>query len=122
MINSLIRQGYIARNPFNKRYKQSSIKGVWDMSTKKFIYDTVTNYNKTDLIYDVNSSVLPRATAQIVKDDLIKKLIENNQLSIVMDIELPLAVVLAKTELNGFYVNKKRLVEIGEELTEKINA
>ena len=70
----------------------------------------------------MNYSVEKLILLKKVEDDLVKKLIENNQLSIVMDIELPLAVVLAKTELNGFYVNKKRLVEIGEELTEKINA
>ena len=64
----------------------------------------------------MNYSIEKLILLKEVKEDLIKKLIENNQLSIVMDIELPLAVVLAKTELNGFYVNKKRLVEIGEEL------
>lgn len=43
-----------------------------------------------------------------------------NQTSLLYDMELPLAIVLAKTENNGFKVNKERLLEIGEQLEELI--
>lgn len=43
-----------------------------------------------------------------------------NQTSLLYDMELPLAIVLAKTENNGFKVNKERLLEIGDQLEELI--
>lgn len=45
-----------------------------------------------------------------------QKLEEFNQKSLFYDIELPLASVLAKIEMNGFKVDKNRLEEIGIEL------
>lgn len=50
--------------------------------------------------------------------DLILK--ENNQLSLLYDLELPLAVVLGKTEMNGFKVDEKRLEEVGNYFSEKM--
>jgi len=36
------------------------------------------------------------------------------------EVELPLAFVLAKMEITGFYVNREKLVAFGQELTERI--
>lgn len=70
----------------------------------------------------MNYSIKKLLLVQEIKDDLIKKLKDNNQFEIFTEIEMPLSVVLVKTELNGFYINKKRLHEIGEELTLKITS
>lgn len=44
---------------------------------------------------------------------MISKLNENQQLSLLNEIEIPLAKVLGEVELNGFKVNRRRLEEIG---------
>ena len=49
----------------------------------------------------------------LVKDKMINKLAQSNELSLFNDIELPLAIVLGDIELSGFKVNKNRLDEIG---------
>lgn len=55
-----------------------------------------------------------------VIDFLNQELDKNNQTSLLYEMEIPLAIVLAKTESNGFMVDKKRLEEIGNELVEQI--
>ena len=62
-----------------------------------------------------------------LKDDVIKKLIENNQLDLLREIEIPLSKVLGKMEFSGIKIDLNELerqkqqleVEI-DELTEKI--
>ena len=44
----------------------------------------------------------------------IDKLLNNEQQSLLYELEIKLAVVLAKMEMAGFTVSKKRLNEIGE--------
>lgn len=51
---------------------------------------------------------------------MIDALKENNQLDLLKNIEIPLAIVLGRIELNGFKVNKTRLEEIGLFLTDEI--
>lgn len=55
-----------------------------------------------------------------VKPIIDKNLNENQLTSLLYDIELPLAMVLARMERNGFKVNRERLGEIGEYLIEEI--
>lgn len=45
---------------------------------------------------------------------------ENDQLDLLYKMELPLAIVLANVELNGFRLNKDRLDEIGEYLNNEL--
>lgn len=81
-----------------------------DIYGKKSVYqipsiDSLAKYS-IDKCFYLNKSV----------DFINQKLEEFNQKSLFYDIELPLASVLAKIEMNGFKVAKNRLEEIGIEL------
>lgn len=56
-----------------------------------------------------------------VIEKINKELAKFDQLKLFYEIEIPLSVVLAKIECNGFKVNKDRLVEIGNELELKLD-
>lgn len=56
-----------------------------------------------------------------IKSLMEEKLTESNQLSLLYDIEIPLAKVLGKMEICGFKVNKTRLEEIGLFLSDEIH-
>lgn len=56
-----------------------------------------------------------------IKPLMEEKLTESNQLSLLYDIEIPLAKVLGKMEIYGFKVNKTRLEEIGLFLSDEIH-
>ncbi len=60
-----------------------------------------------------------------IKDDCINKLKENNQLHLLNDIEIPLSIVLAKMEYNGFKVDLDELsrqqIELEKEIKELEN-
>jgi len=51
---------------------------------------------------------------------LLEKLKSTNQLSLLTDIEIPLAIVLGDIEINGFKVDESRLDEVGRFLQEEI--
>ena len=51
---------------------------------------------------------------------MIDELKRNQQLELLQNIEIPLAIVLGNIELNGFKVNKRRLEEIGLFLSDEI--
>lgn len=55
-----------------------------------------------------------------VKDQMDEELKKNNLFALLYEIELPLAIVLARVEANGFKVDRARLEEIGIYLTEEI--
>lgn len=93
---------------------QNSLPYLDDIYGKKSVYqvpsiDVLAKYSceKCFLLQEVISKV----------EEELKK---NDQLSLFYDLEVPLAKVLAKIELNGFKVDKKRLSEIGYELEEKL--
>lgn len=77
----------------NPDYQSSEYK-LLCLEKTKFIYDTMTS----------------------LKD----KLIDNNQIDLYNNIELPLTTVLAKMELNGIRVDKSILEEMKEEIKVKI--
>lgn len=66
------------------------------------------------------SSNLAFVTNQI-KESVITKLNENNLIKLYNDMELPLAKVLAKMEIEGFPLNKKVLSEINDKYINIIN-
>lgn len=51
---------------------------------------------------------------------ITEKLRENDQLDLFYDLELPLATILSRMEAFGVKVNREKLLEIGEYLTEKL--
>lgn len=57
-----------------------------------------------------------------MREPLLSKLKENEQYDLYTDIELPLAHILGKMETCGIRVNKETLADMGEELTEKLQA
>ncbi len=56
------------------------------------------------------------------KDDIVKRLKEDDELELFYDVEMPLALVLADMELVGIRVNKEYLENMSHELDEKIKA
>ncbi|WP_129596826.1 DNA polymerase I [Anaerophilus nitritogenes] len=60
-------------------------------------------------------------TVRKTKENMIKKIKEDNLDHLYYDIEIPLMKVLAAMEFEGFYVDQIRLEEIGKELDKKIN-
>lgn len=56
-----------------------------------------------------------------LKKVITEKLKENDQLELFYDLELPLATILGRMEAFGVKVNREKLLEIGEDLTEKLN-
>lgn len=66
--------------------------------------------------YSIDKCYYLSKVIELVNSELKK----NNQESLLYDMEIPLSVVLAKTENNGFKVDRKRLEEIGFELEEQI--
>lgn len=67
-----------------------------------------------------NYSILKGYYTRLFEKIITEKLQANNQLSLLQEIEIPLAIVLANVELNGFKVNKNRLEEIGLFLTSEL--
>lgn len=57
-----------------------------------------------------------------LKEELLKQVKDNNQLSLLNDIELPLASVLAKMEIEGILVDKDKLLALNKEISIKIEA
>lgn len=57
----------------------------------------------------------------ILNEKIISKLLELNQYNLLVNIELPLANVLANMEIEGFPCSKKTLQEFGENYKTKIN-
>ena len=55
-----------------------------------------------------------------LKDELMKKIKENDQLELLNDIELPLASVLAEMEINGIEVDTEKLQSLNVEIGGKI--
>ena len=85
--------------------------------------DEISLFGDNNTIYNLSFTV-----NQLV-NEVTEQLKNENVYSLYKDIELPLALVLAKMEIEGFPLNKKVLREINEkylvimnELTDKINA
>ncbi|SHN06157.1 DNA polymerase I [Gracilibacillus kekensis] len=57
----------------------------------------------------------------LLKEQMEKALKENKQLSLLMDLELPLALVLGEMEATGVKVDVQRLKDMGEELKERLD-
>jgi DNA polymerase-1 len=55
-----------------------------------------------------------------LKKDLLKEIKEHNQEQLLFDIEIPLASVLAKMEIDGIEVDRQKLKTHGEEISKKI--
>ena len=56
----------------------------------------------------------------LIKASIESQLIANAQLSLLMDLELPLAIILAEMEITGVKVDKERLKEMGGELAARL--
>ncbi|WP_028392201.1 DNA polymerase I [Bacillus cihuensis] len=57
-----------------------------------------------------------------LKDEMIADLEENEQDALLTDLELPLSIILAKMELQGIKVDVKRLKDMGQELSQRLQA
>ncbi|MCA1056940.1 DNA polymerase I [Rossellomorea aquimaris] len=72
---------------------------------------------------DVLSEHLARKAAALyeLKDICTKELEENEQLELITELELPLALILAEMEYTGVMVDKQRLEDMKEELGKRID-
>ena len=87
-------------------------------------YDPMYKKLKTKDIYEAPSieevaktAILKAKFIYETKDSLIKKIEEEQMTELFNDIELPLARVIGKMELNGVYVNENTLNLMGEKLS-----
>ena len=101
-------------NPFNT-------KEDFRVIVSNFDYDDVAYYEEVygkGRTYDIPTpttferyGVQKSLAILSLKDELIKRLKDNNQLELFTDIELPLSLVLAKMEYDGIKVDRERLLE-----------
>lgn len=85
------------------------------------IYGKKTVYQIPDDEIIAKYAIEKISLALQLKSTMLERLNESNQVSLLNDIEIPLAKVLGNIELNGFKVNKTRLEEIGLFLTDELN-
>ncbi|MFC4403691.1 DNA polymerase I [Gracilibacillus xinjiangensis] len=86
---------------------------VYGKGAKKGLPDDASKYEehivrKTSMIH-------------LLKDQMEEALSDNKQLDLLMDLELPLALVLGEMEATGVKVDRERLKGMGKELTERLN-
>ena len=118
-LNNFIFDATLASYVINPNMPNSDVKYIYDeyMNNDLSFFEEV--YGKKSVLAIPDTSVLASYSIKkcsyliSVKNDMIKKLNETNQLSLLNDIEIPLAKVLGDVELAGFKVNKNRLDEIG---------
>src|SRR5690625_174012 len=72
--------------------------------------------------FDVLAEHVARKTSliPILKKELEKEVQENNQYELYQELEMPLAIILAKMEYQGIQVDIERLKNMGKELTERL--
>lgn len=99
---------------------------IFDTQIASYILEpTRSEYNLNDLIsaYCGVANLSRENIAGMLcslKDTLLDKIKENNQGKLLEDIEFPLIKVLASMEIEGFSVDKQRLLEFSKMLSEKI--
>ena len=79
-------------------------------------------YEETDIDKTALASVLKAKFIYETKDKFYKELVEKELLDLFNNIEMPLSKVLAEMELNGVYVDKEVLKNMGLEITKQINS
>ena len=79
-------------------------------------------YEETDTDKTALASVLKAKFIYETKDKFYKELVEKELLDLFNNIEMPLSKVLAEMELNGVYVDKEVLKNMGLEITKQINS
>jgi len=78
-------------------------------------------YEETDIDKTALSSILKAKFIYETKDKFYKELEEKELLDLFNNIEMPLSKVLAEMELNGVYVDREVLKNMGLEITNQIN-
>ena len=79
-------------------------------------------YEETDIDKTASASILKAKFIYETKDKFYKELVEKELLDLFNNIEMPLSRVLAEIELNGVYVDKEVLKNMGLEITKQINS
>ena len=78
-------------------------------------------YEETDIDKTALSSILKAKFIYETKAKFYKELVEKELLDLFNNIEMPLSKVLAEMELNGVYVDREILKNMGLEITNQIN-
>lgn len=92
-----------------------------DVSYNEEVYQKGAKYSiPEEIIYARYASKKAFAIKEL-KNDLLKEIEEHNQTSLLNDIELPLATVLAKMENEGINVDKRKLISLNDEIGGKID-
>ena len=93
-----------------------------NLSYTEDIYGKKSHYVIPDFEVYATFACEKLAVASKLKDQLLKELTDLGMMKLFTEIEMPLALVLAKVELNGFMVDSARLDEVGFEFETKIKA
>lgn len=118
--------GFLAAYVDDPSVSSSDIKSVYEkyITTTLPYFEEVYGKKQVLVIPETqviaNYSILKNYYTLKAEKIILEKLKENNQLKLLQEIEIPLAMVLSEIELNGFKVNRKRLDEIGLFLTDEI--
>ena len=91
-----------------------------DVSYHEEVYSKGRNYSIPDAVKYQTYAVKKAIAIQDLKEELNKRLKEREQLSLVEDIELPLASILAEMEFHGIGVDHQKLDDLDTEMEEKI--
>lgn len=91
-----------------------------DLPENETVYGKKEKYAVPGLEFYAQYSLDKCFYARAVKQPIIDALTSTDQLSLFTEMEIPLAKVLAEMEINGFAIDKKRLVSIGETFKQEI--
>ena len=110
---------------FLKRNYDINFEGeIFDTKIAAYLLDpSRSDYILSDLLAgfcNIGECNNPAGALCVLKDSLLKQIEENNQHSLLYDIEFPLVKVLASMENEGFKVDKDSLVQFSKMLSAKL--
>ena len=91
-----------------------------DVSYLEEVYSKGAKYHIPEEVIYQTYAVKKAYAIKELKNDLYKQLKERNQLSLLEDMELPLASILAEMEFNGILVNREKLKSLNIDIGKKI--
>jgi len=86
------------------------------------VYSKGAKYSIPELDKYASYSIEKAVAIKSLKDELLKDIEDHNQLSLLNDIELPLATVLAKMEQEGINIDQKKLISLNDDISVKIDS
>lgn len=93
----------------------------YDVSYDEEIYSKGAKFSMPEDEMALQTHIVKKAQAiHLLREEMLKKNTEFDQLRLLNEIELPLSIALAKMEYNGILVDQEKLDEIGMDLKRRI--